>query len=102
MKPPIAMWLQSGYITDMSKTAVVRARLEPALKKSAEKVFAQLGLTTSEAIQLLYRQVSLTHSLPFTLSVPNQTTKQAIRQTRRGVGVRRYKDKAALFKELGL
>ena len=102
MKPPIAMWLQSGYITDMSKTAVVRARLEPALKKSAEKVFAQLGLTTSEAIQLLYRQVSLTHSLPFTLSVPNQTTKQAIRQNRRGVGVRRYKDKAALFKDLGL
>jgi DNA-damage-inducible protein J len=102
MKPPVALWLQSGYIKDMSKTAVVRARLEPALKKSAEKVFAQLGLTTSEAIQLLYRQVSLTRSLPFSLRVPNKETQQSIRQTRRGVGVRRYRDKAALYKDLGL
>ena len=47
----------------MSKTSVVRARIEPALKKEAEKVFAQLGLTTSEAIHLLYRQVSLTRLL---------------------------------------
>ena len=44
----------------MSKSSVVRARIEPALKKEAEKVFAQLGLTTSEAIHLLYRQVTLT------------------------------------------
>jgi DNA-damage-inducible protein J len=102
MKPPVALWLHSGYIKDMSKTAVVRARLEPALKKSAEKIFVQLGLTTSEAIQLLYRQVSLTRSLPFSLRVPNKETQQSIRQTRRGVGVRRYRDKAALYKDLGL
>ena len=102
MKPPVALWLHSGYSLPMSKTAVVRARLEPALKKSAEKVFAQLGLTTSEAINLLYRQVVLTRSLPFPLRMPNEATQQALRKTQRGIGVKRYPDKMTLFKDLGL
>ena len=102
MKHSIDMWLQSGYICPMSKTSVVRARIEPALKKEAEKVFAQLGLTTSEAIHLLYRQVTLTQSLPFPLHIPNASTRKALRESKNGVRVVSYKNKAELLKKLGL
>ena len=86
----------------MSKSAIVRARLEPALKKDAEKVLAKLGLTTSEAIHLLFRQVSLTRSLPFPLHLPNAETKRALASSRRGKGVVTFKSKSELYSHLGL
>jgi antitoxin component of RelBE/YafQ-DinJ toxin-antitoxin module len=36
----------------MSKTAMIRARIEPDLKTEAEQVLAQVGLTPMEAIRL--------------------------------------------------
>ena len=102
MKHAIDMWLQSGYTCPMSKSSVVRARIEPVLKKEAEKVFAQLGLTTSEAIHLLYRQVTLTQSLPFPLHIPNAPTRKALRESKNGVREVSYKNKAELLKKLGL
>jgi DNA-damage-inducible protein J len=102
MKQPVDMWLQLGYFSQMSKTSVVRARVEPALKKDAEKVFAQLGLTTSEAIQLLFRQVALTRSLPFPLHLPNAETKKTLAASKRGLGVTHFKNKSDLYRYLGL
>ena len=87
MKQPVDMWLQSGYINAMSKTTVVRARIEPKLKLQAEKVFARLGLSTSEAIQLMFRQATLTQSLPLPLHLPNAETKRALRDAQRDVQV---------------
>ena len=37
----------------MSKTAMIRARVEPELKKNAEAVFQRLGLNATQAIMLL-------------------------------------------------
>jgi len=45
--------------------ATVNIRLEAEDKKEAEKIFATLGLTTSEAIRLFYRQTILRRGLPF-------------------------------------
>ena len=60
----------------MPKTATVRARIEPHLKKEAEKLFQKLGLTTTQAITLFYRQVKLRRGLPFEVVIPNQTTER--------------------------
>jgi len=75
---------QNGDTKMASKTATVRARLEPALKKKAEKIFEIVGLTESEAVRLFYKNVVLTRGLPFTLSIPNQETKLAIEDARKG------------------
>ena len=66
------------------KTATVRARLDPELKKKAEKIFKIVGLTESEAVRLFYKNVVLTRGLPFTLSIPNDETKIAIEEARKG------------------
>jgi len=60
----------------MQKSAMVRARVEPKLKEDAEKLFEQLGLSTTQAITLFYRQVVLRRGLPFDVIIPNATTRK--------------------------
>ena len=48
----------------MSKTAIVRARMDPELKKSAEAVLSDLGVSTSNVITMLYTQLALRRRLP--------------------------------------
>ena len=55
----------------MAKIATVRARIEPELKEEVEKLFKELGISTTEAINLFYRQVKLRNGFPF--SVVNHT-----------------------------
>lgn len=59
----------------MSKTSFIRARIEPDLKEEAEAIFKSLGLTTSQVITMLYKQVTHKHALPFELHVPNRAKK---------------------------
>lgn len=58
----------------MPKTAVVTARMDPELKHDAEEVFRELGLTTTQAITLFYKQVELERGLPFAVRLPNDVT----------------------------
>ena len=68
--------------TNMSRTATIRARVEPELKRGAEAVFKKMGITSSEAINLFLAQVKLTKGLPFPLRVPNKETRRAINEAR--------------------
>ena len=47
----------------MANTAAVYARIDTNLKESAEDILAQLGITPSSAIQMLYRQIVLTRGV---------------------------------------
>ena len=71
----------------MAKTAMIRARVEPELKQEAEKIFATLGISPSEAITLFYQQTALHNGLPFELRIPTGETLAAIRQVRSGNGI---------------
>lgn len=68
----------------MPKSEVVRARVEPALKRDAEAVLKKLGLTSSEAITLFLTQVKLSNGLPFPVRIPNRQTRQALREAAAG------------------
>jgi DNA-damage-inducible protein J len=86
----------------MSKTATVRARVEPNLKSEVEYILAQLGLTASEAILLLYRQIKLRQGLPFEVSIPNKLTARTLRGSKAGKNIRRFASKKELYADLGL
>jgi DNA-damage-inducible protein J len=86
----------------MVKTATIRARVEPRLKHEVEDILDELGLTTSEAIHLLYRQIKLHRGLPFDVRIPNEVTARTLRASKSGRGVKRFSSKAALYKDLGL
>ena len=72
----------------MAKTEMIRARVEPELKRSAEAIFETVGLTPTQAITLFYKQVSLRHGLPFEVRVPSAVTVRAMAQARSGRGVK--------------
>lgn len=54
-----------------TKTANVLARVEPRDKERAESIMAQIGVPASTVINMLYKQIILTKSIPFSLSLPN-------------------------------
>lgn len=53
-----------------SKTANVLARVEPEVKSQAEAIMAQLGIPASVVINMLYKQIIMTHGIPFPMTVP--------------------------------
>ena len=53
----------------MSKTAVVTTRIEPELKSEVEAILSELGLTTSQAILLYFKQIKRQRAIPFSLEV---------------------------------
>lgn len=67
-----------------TKTAFVRARMEPSIKKKAEAVLSQIGISPSEAINVFYRRIVTDKGIPFSLNVPNAETRKAIEEARSG------------------
>ena len=53
-----------------AKTANVLARVEPDVKEQAENIMNMLGVPVSTVINMLYKQIIMTRSIPFSLSVP--------------------------------
>ena len=74
---------------------VVRARIDPALKKSAGAVLKKIGLTTSDAFRLMMVRIATEKKLPFEPLDPNSATVAAMKEARRG-GLRRSKTMAEL------
>ncbi len=86
----------------MSKSAMVRARLEPELKDHAETVFHRLGMNATQAITLFYKQVALRNGLPFDVAIPTATTKRTFNATDAGNDLVVCEDADDMFDKLGI
>jgi len=86
----------------MRRTATVRTRIEPGLKSEVEEILARLGLTASETVHLLYRQIKLRRGLPFEVRIPNALTVRTLNASKTGKGVQRFASKKELYADLGL
>jgi DNA-damage-inducible protein J len=82
------------------KTEMIHARVTPELKAEAEAVLAELGLTPTAAIRAFYRQIVLRKKLPFNVSIPNASSRQAIADTAERRNLTEHKDMRAMFKHL--
>lgn len=86
----------------MSKSAMVRARVEPKLKGHAETIFQRLGINATQAITMFYRQVELRDGLPFDVVVPSATTKRTMEMTDAGRDLVICSNADDMFKKLGI
>ncbi len=86
----------------MGKTANIRARIEPGLKIEVENILSELGLTVSETVHLLYRQIKLQRGLPFDVRIPNALTARTLNASKQGKGVKRFGRRKELYADLGL
>ena len=60
-------------------------RMDPEVKEQAQKLFAELGMDMTTAINIFLRQAIRTKSIPFmvTTEIPNATTLAAIEEGKR-------------------
>ena len=84
------------------KSEVIRARVEPDLKTQVEDIFHQLGLTTSEAINMFLRQVSIHRGLPFPVRVPKDDLLKAVEKSRAEEEIVLCENADDMFDKLGL
>lgn len=86
----------------MSKTAMLRARIEPELKNHAETIFHRLGLNPTQAITIFYKQVEMHKGLPFNVAVPSTVTRHTFEVTDEGRDLVVCKNADDMFKKLGI
>lgn len=79
------------------KTAAVHSRIQPEVKKRAESILRQLGLSPTEAIRLFYTQIALRNGLPFDVAIPNEETVKALEDSRAGRNLERFGSVDELF-----
>lgn len=83
----------------------INFRTDEDVKKEAEKLFDELGLNLSVAINMFLKQAIRERGIPFdlTLNIPNSETQAAIEEAKRiakDPNVKSYKDIESLRKAL--
>ena len=85
----------------MTANAVVRARVDQAVKTEASEVLAGMGLTVSDAVRILLTKIAREKTLPLDLT-PNALTAETLRKSQRGEDVHFAHDAEALFRDLDI
>ena len=86
----------------MKEKELITISIESDIKKIAEEIFEQFGMTKSEAIESFYRQVAVTKKMPFVQRNPNKETIKAMQELESKENLITYKDFAELRQDLGV
>ncbi len=87
------------------RSDTVRAKVSHETKANAEQILNKLGLTMSEAINLMLIQVIMQKALPFEVTmpkVPNAETQQILSETDAGEGLIECENADDLFNKMGI
>ncbi|MFA6144145.1 MAG: type II toxin-antitoxin system RelB/DinJ family antitoxin [Sulfurimonas sp.] len=71
----------------MAMEATIRARCDADLKNAAEAIFKELGISTSQAINMFLAKVKREKGIPFELKIPNDVTANAMEEARSGINM---------------
>ena len=85
----------------MNKTVLIRTRIEPDLKRKAERVVAAMGMDLSESIRLYLRELTINQEMPFLVRTPNAASRHAMKEAKSGK-LRTYTNKDEFFRDLKL
>ena len=56
-------------------------KLDSIVKREAQEIFATLGLTLGEAVNLFLNQVRLRRGIPFDIEIPNAESQKIFHET---------------------
>ena len=74
----------------MNNTATVHARIDAKTKLASESVLKKIGMTPTDAVRLLYRQIALRKEFPLELRVPNRLTASTLDKSDRGEDIEAF------------
>ena len=84
----------------MQKTLTIHTKVEPEIKSQADSILNELGISTTEAINMFLRQVIRYRGIPLDLRIPNAETVAAIREAEQGTDLHKCGSLEQLFREL--
>lgn len=59
-------------------SSMLHVRIDHDLKAKATEALAEMGLTTSDAVRVLFHRIVADQAFPLELNVPNQVTRDAM------------------------
>ena len=68
-------------------STMLHVRLDNELKAQATQALAAMGLTTADAVRLLFHRVVADQAFPLELKVPNAETRAAIDEAKEAIAV---------------
>ena len=84
----------------MAKTATIQTRIDPEIKRNAQKILSALNISMSEAISLYLTQITLNKGIPFEIKIPNKLTAKILKDSENGKDLHKVSDVDELFREL--
>jgi DNA-damage-inducible protein J len=81
---------------------MLHVRIDQDLKAKATQALEAMGLSTSDAVRLLFHRIVVDQGFPLELKVPNAETREAMAEADRILEARRarFADAAALIADL--
>lgn len=86
----------------MQKNAIIHTRINADLKAGAEHILESIGISSSEAIRLFYKQIELHNGIPFDVRIPNKLTTETLHKSEHGEEVHQARDANDLFGQLDI
>ncbi|MGD9420436.1 MAG: type II toxin-antitoxin system RelB/DinJ family antitoxin [Verrucomicrobiota bacterium JB025] len=85
----------------MAQSAVIHARIDSDTKAATERVLGSLGLSPTEAIRLLYRQIAMRGEFPLELRMPNELTAETLTKADNGQDLETFESVDDLYASWG-
>jgi len=71
----------------MALDTTVRARIDADLKHDVEEILSEIGLSTSQAINIFMKGIKRERGIPFELKIPNDETLSAMKDAEMGINM---------------
>ena len=84
----------------MAKSETIQARINPDIKKEAQKILGQLHISMSEAIAMYLTQITLHKGIPFEIKIPNRLTVKTLKESEAGKNLHKVENITDLLEEL--
>lgn len=82
-----------------ARSSMLHVRIDDEVKARATAALAEMGLSASDAVRLLFHRIAADQAFPLELKVPNAETRAALAEARRMMrgGSTRFDDAKALL-----
>ena len=97
------MYVRCNYIYGrgfMIKSETIQARINPEVKRKAQKILGQLHISMSEAISIYLTQITLHNGIPFEIKIPNDLTTKTLDESEAGMSLHKADNIEDLLREL--
>jgi DNA-damage-inducible protein J len=86
----------------MQPDEYITVRVKPEIKAGAQAILKEMGMSTSEAIDLFLTYIALKKSFPSDLHIPNETSLKAFQDSESGKNMKTFATLDELYQDLGI